>query len=322
MINDTLDLSRIEAGAMKLDIEAVPVEPLVSASAALVLPAAQQHGVTVEQRVEPGLALQGDATRIKQILTNLLSNAVKYNVDGGRVEVTARRLDERTGLIEVHDTGQGMSREQLGGLFQPFNRLGRDGQIEGTGIGLVISRRLAELMNGQLEADSEPGRGSRFSLRLPLAREALPQAPEPGDAGAGGDGGYHARRVHYVEDNDTNTEVMSGILAQRPQILLTVSRTGAEALAALRHQRPHLVLLDMHLPDIDGLELLRQLKADPDTAPVPVVVVSADATPARIEQALAQGANRYLTKPVNVAEVLALMDELLAMQDTEFGALH
>ncbi|MGK2900359.1 MAG: ATP-binding response regulator, partial [Burkholderiaceae bacterium] len=184
-------------------------------------------------------------------------------------------------------------------------------------IGLVISRRLAELMGGSIGVRSLPGEGSSFTLRLPKAidadtvRSALvaPQA-QPAE--------YHRRIVHYVEDNETNVEVMRGILAQRPQVLMEVSTTGLDGLSAIRAGRPHLLLLDMHLPDISGLELLRHLKADPVTAAIPVIVVSADALSPQIDAALDAGALRYLTKPVDVNEFLGALDEILDKMDTAF----
>jgi len=221
--------------------------------------------------------------------------------------------------LEVTDTGVGMNADQLAQLFQPFNRLGREnGLVEGTGIGLVISLRLAELMGGSLRARSSPDGGSTFILELTRTVTApLPQLAD--DDADVPDALYRQRVVHYVEDNETNAEVMRGILALRPQVKLEVSALGLDGLAAIRQRRPSLILLDMHLPDVDGLELLRHLQADPNTAEIPVIVVSADATPERISLALAAGAAHYLTKPVNVPQFLATLDEILEQLDTLFG---
>jgi CheY-like chemotaxis protein len=222
--------------------------------------------------------------------------------------------------IVVSDTGLGMTRAQMDELFQPYNRLGRERTaVEGTGIGLVISRRLAELMGGSLRAQSVAGEGSNFILTLPRAPQAdggltteseLPTEPAS----------YRRRQVHYIEDNETNIEVMRGMLLRRPQVNLSVSMNGLDGLAAVRLRRPSLILLDMHLPDIDGLELLRHLKDDDDLGSIPVVVVSADATAAHIEAALTAGAAHYITKPVNLASFLAILDELLDDMDTHFGS--
>jgi PAS domain S-box-containing protein len=321
MINDTLDLSRIESGMLKLEPVALELAPLVSAALAMIEPAADKRGLRIEQKLDRrARAVMGDETRIKQILTNLLSNAVKYNIDGGSIVVRSRATEAQVIEITVSDTGLGMTRAQMDELFQPYNRLGRERTaVEGTGIGLVISRRLAELMGGSLRAQSVAGEGSNFILTLPRAPNVegglttesdLPTEPA----------GYRQRRVHYIEDNETNIEVMRGMLLRRPQVKLSVSVNGLDGLAAVRLHRPSLILLDMHLPDIDGLELLRHLKDDDDLGSIPVVVVSADATAAHIEAALTAGAAHYITKPVNLASFLAILDELLDALDTHFGS--
>jgi PAS domain S-box-containing protein len=322
MINDVLDLSRIESGTVRLQIERLDLGDIVPQSVALVAPSAAVRGIRVDQVLESdALGVLGDATRIKQILTNLLSNAVKYNVEGGRIRVQTWKVVDDAVEIAVSDTGLGMTDEQIASLWQPFNRLGRErGAQEGTGIGLVIARRLVELMGGSIGVSSIPGEGSTFRIRLPAAPDG---STEPGgldgvDIPLEADSDYHRRAVHYIEDNETNVEVMRGILALRPQVDLDVSATGAEGLAAVRRLRPDLILLDMHLPDADGLALLQTLKSDPSTADVPVVVVSADALGHQIDAALAAGAEGYLTKPVSVSELLAVVDGVLERADTGF----
>jgi PAS domain S-box-containing protein len=320
MINDTLDLSRIESGTLRLDIEAMDLPHVITATVAMVDRAAQARGLIITQALDEKAAqASGDPTRVKQILTNLLTNAVKYNIDGGRIHIATRVSSIGAVELAVSDTGLGMSAEQLAGLFQPFNRLGRErSSQEGTGIGLVISQRLAELMGGSLRAVSTEGEGSSFILTLP---RAVPRHTIPGEADAlePAEHDYRQRIVHYIEDNETNAVVMEGILAQRPQVRLKVSTTGLEGLSAIRAQPPSLILLDMHLPDIEGLQLLRMLKDELTTATIPVVVVSADAVAARIKAALEAGAESYLTKPVNVAELLRLIDELLESRDTLYS---
>jgi PAS domain S-box-containing protein len=320
MINDVLDLSRIESDNLRLQSEPLNLAELVSAAVAMTAAGAAQRAVTVSVELGEGTStVLGDATRIKQILTNLLSNAVKYNHHGGHIQVTSRVRGTESVEIVVADDGLGMTEEQLGGLFQPFNRLGRERSAhDGTGIGLVVSLRLAELMGGSLEAESRAGEGSSFTLTLPSVLDPdtvrsehdrlSPDAP-----------GYHGRVVLYVEDNETNVEVMRGILAQRPQVTMRVALNGLDALATVRQRVPDLILLDMHLPDISGLELLRHLKADPGTAGVPIVIVSADALADQIDEALEAGATGYVTKPVNIGELLGVLDDLLGAIASRFG---
>jgi len=320
MINDVLDLSRIDSGNLSLQTTTLDLAELVEATTALVTSDAAKRGIRISVDLAAGTsAVFGDATRVKQILTNLLSNAVKYNVDNGRVHIASRLAGPDVIEVSVTDTGMGMTPEQMEELFRPFNRLGRERTaLQGTGIGLVISRRLAELMGGSIRVKSVPSEGSSFILKLPKAidpdtvRSSLDDLEAlPAD--------YHRRIVHYVEDNETNVEVMRGILAQRTQVQMEVSVTGLDGLAAVRARVPHLLLLDMQLPDISGLELLRHLKTDPATATIPVIVVSADATAQQVDAALDAGAVRYLTKPVAVNELLATVDDLLDRMDTGFS---
>jgi PAS domain S-box-containing protein len=318
MINDTLDLARIESGAVQLALQPLDLHGAIADSLAMVSNAARQRSVALREELAPDLrTVLADETRLKQVLTNLLSNAVKYNREGGQVVVSTHADGERRVAIVVRDEGIGMTPDQMDALFQPYNRLGREhSAIEGTGIGLVISRRLAELMDGSLDASSSAGQGSAFTLRLALAADPeVPQRPAPATAAPP----YRQRRVHYIEDNETNIEVMRGILAQRPQVVLAVSMIGLDGLSAIRQRRPDLVLLDMQLPDISGLELLRHLKKDDDVADIPVIVVSADATTARMQEALTLGAAHYLTKPVDIALFLQTLDETLDAIDTRWG---
>ncbi len=312
MINDVLDLSRIESGNLRLRMGPLDLAELVGATLAMVEGDARQRDITIVRRLQLGSAtLIGDPTRVKQILINLLTNAVKYNIDAGRVEVAAHMVDAEHVEVIVTDTGLGMTPEQLAGLFQPFNRLGRErSSLSGTGIGLVISQRLAELMGGSLTARSHAGRGSSFVLTLPCSAEPDTVRSDLEPLGHG-ELRYPRRHICYVEDNETNVEVMRGILAQRPQVELSVALTGREGLAAIRARRPDLLLLDMHLPDMEGLDLLRRLRDAPATRDLPVVVVSANALAEQISAAFDAGCDRYLTKPVSVAEVLGVVDELL-----------
>jgi len=308
MINDILDLSRIESDTLNLSIESLAVDSLMSETVTLVEQRAAQRQVTIRLEISPQVErLRGDATRVRQVLANLLSNAVKYNRDGGEIHLTVRRVGAMV-EIEVRDNGIGLTQAQQAQLFQPFNRLGRENsQVEGTGIGLVISRRLASLMGGTLQVTSEPGKGSSFTLALP-ADESMDQPRTPGQgseaAAAAAASALPPQRIHYVEDNVLNLEIVRSALAEAIQI--DHSATGQQCLDKLLQPGaalPDLILLDLHLPDVDGMTVLRRLKGHVATADIPVVVVSADALEASIEAAMACGAAEFLTKPLDVARL-------------------
>jgi CheY-like chemotaxis protein len=227
------------------------------------------------------------------------------------VVVLCRRGRAGTLEVEVSDTGLGLDDEQLALLFEPFNRLGRERSgVEGTGIGLTIARRLAELMGGRLEVHTAPGEGSSFTLVLP-AGAADEAAPSTLHAALVSGGVYPARRVLCVEDNDTNVEILRAMLALRPQIEVLVANNGAQGLALARTQGPDLLLLDLDLPDMDGIEVLRRLRADLATASLPVVVVSAHAQAELMNAALEAGANDYVAKPLEVRALLHAVDRQL-----------
>ncbi|MGQ3051998.1 MAG: PAS domain S-box protein [Roseateles sp.] len=312
MINDTLDLSRIEAGSLRLEPVALELPALLARSLALLQGLASERGLLVSQRIDPNATcVVGDPTRVTQIVTNLLSNAVKYNRAGGSISIEAVSPEPGWVEIAVRDTGMGLSDEQRAGLFQPFNRLGRERSgLPGTGIGLVISQRLAVMMDGSLRAEAVD-EGACFVLRLPAAsatasasEDRHPEAPTGPRAGP-------QRHLLYVEDNPLNAEVMRGILEQRPGIELEVAPTVEAGVRALLQRPPALLLLDWQLPDGDGLTLLSRMRELGRALP-PVVVVSANAQPEQIAAAQVAGAQHYLTKPLDVRELLDLVDELLA----------
>jgi PAS domain S-box-containing protein len=317
LINETLDLARIESGTIQVNLQPVPLAPLLANCRAMVAGAAATRRVVFDDRpAATDLVVLADPVRLRQVLTNLLSNAVKYNREGGQVTIRAAAAGGRI-TIDVEDSGIGMTPSQLQRLFVPYDRLGREGSgIEGTGIGLVISRRLTELMGGTLEAESRADTGTTFTVTLPAADTPI-EAARADTAATRADAAH--QHVLYIEDNPTNVEVMRGILGQRSQVQMDVAMLGLDGLVAARRQHPDLILLDMQLPDISGLELLRMLKNDDDLAGIPVIVVSADATPTRVRDALTLGAILYLTKPVDVRSLLQAVDDVLEGQPSRWN---
>jgi PAS domain S-box-containing protein len=318
MIEDVLDLSHIESGTVRLSIEPVALEPLLRDALRLLAPEAERAVVALGEPLiaADAATVKADATRLRQVITNLLSNAIKYNRTGGSVEVSARREHDGRIAIIVRDTGMGLSDSQLARLYEPFNRLGRESSGKpGTGIGLAITRRLVELMQGELRVRSEPEQGTTFSVLL-AAAEALetaaarePRAPPRKD--------YGPAQVLYIEDNEVNIELMAAVLSHRPQLRLLTCDTGAQGLAVLRTEpRIDLLLLDMHLPDIDGLRLLELAKGETHSAHIPVIVVSADALSEQVQAALRAGAVAYVTKPLNLDDTLREVDRVLAARET------
>jgi len=340
MIDDVLDIARLDTGALRLQNQLIPVGQELMTAHRLFEAEAKRAGVTLHSPAQwpAGWQVMADAARLRQILGHLLSNAIKFNEAGGEVWLDAR--EDRRGphpmlQISVRDTGMGLNAEQLAQLFQPFSRVGREhGPTVGRGVGLAISRHLAQLMGGELQAEGMTGQGATFTLSLPLhgagadvgSASPPPAAPRSG-SGSGlatattermpspGDNAASQRHVLYVEDNPTNSAMLRAALADRVDMLLTVAADTETGLAVLhdrlRGQQPHLILLDVHLPDASGLEFLKLAKANPDTAGIPVIMVSADALPEQIDAALTAGAACYLTKPVQLPALLSQMDELL-----------
>jgi CheY-like chemotaxis protein/anti-sigma regulatory factor (Ser/Thr protein kinase) len=292
------------------------VADVVGEAVLLMRPLADQHGVLLVANPPAGCAehVLGDRQRLKQILLNLLANAVKYNRAGGSVLLGCERTAGGRLRVTVTDTGPGIPPGSIERLFVPFERLGSEhSAVEGTGLGLPLSKRLAEAMGGTLEVASTPGQGSTFWVELPLTEGPVERQPRqsPADQDRQGHQGTPLT-VLYIEDNLSNLELVERIVRRRPGVTLISAMRPQLGLDLAAEHHPELVLLDLHLPDLPGEEVLRRLRADPRTAEIPVVVLSADARPSRITELLEQGARSFLTKPLDVAELLDLLDEVAA----------
>jgi signal transduction histidine kinase/ActR/RegA family two-component response regulator len=314
LINEVLDIARIDSGHLALSLEPVRVSEVVQETIDLIRPLAGRQGVKLEDRCRAGEAfVRADRQRLKQVLLNLASNAVKYNRRGGRVTFsTAATID---GLdIRVTDTGPGIAHEYVDRMFSPFDRLGAGTtEVEGTGIGLCLSKRLTEAMGGQISVETALGRGSIFTVRLPTAENLLAVTRPPAEPTAHVLAPGRTVELLYIEDNLSNLKLVERVLAGRP-VKIVSAMQGELGLELARNRHPDLVLLDLHLPGMGGEQVLACLRDDHQTADIPVVVLSADATPARIARVSAAGAAAYLTKPLDVSTFLSVIDGLLARQ--------
>jgi signal transduction histidine kinase/ActR/RegA family two-component response regulator len=316
MVDEVLDLAHAESGRLQLQPEVLDLGVLAAQALALTEPLAQQRGIALHgPPAAPGPWVRADRTRLHQVLMNLLSNAIKYNRAGGSVWLDIEAGAQRVGLA-VRDTGAGLTAAQRAGLFEPFNRLGAEStDTQGTGLGLAITRQLVLLMDGALQIDSEPGRGSCFTVQLPAvtrpAAQQLASAPSavrrPSVAAETGRGPLS---VLYVEDNPTNLVLMQAMidLPEFAGVTLHTATDGPAGLAAARQLRPGLILLDLSLPGMDGRELLQQLRVDAALKAVPCIAVSAYALAPEIESALQAGFQDYVTKPFSLQRLVEVID--------------
>jgi CheY-like chemotaxis protein/anti-sigma regulatory factor (Ser/Thr protein kinase) len=323
LINDVLDLSGLESGALKLALGAVDLGLLVRQSVPLVESLAAQHGVVVEIAEARGAA-RGDATRLRQVLINLLSNAIKYNRRGGRVVVHAAPAGDKA-ILKVRDTGRGLTPKQLASLFEPFNRFGAENEgIEGTGIGLTIVKALVEGMGGSVTVNSRPGEGTLFEVTLATASDGLgagdgADAPDSAQAPWTEPRRERAGQILYIEDNQVNVLLVEELVKTVSGLAIASEPTGRAGVARARSLRPDLVLIDLQLPDFDGFEVLRRLRADPGTAAIPCIALSANAMPEDIERGLAAGFADYWTKPIDFSTFLTALKKRFPTQPVAAG---
>jgi PAS domain S-box-containing protein len=315
LINEVLEIARIEAGRENFSLEPVALAPVLREAVGLVRPLAQQHGVAlVEMPCAEDAFVHADRQRLVQVLLNLLSNAIKYNRPGGFVRLGCTASGEPHGsgwVVRVEDSGNGIPADRAEELFTPFARLGAEQtEVEGTGLGLALSRRLCEAMGGALTLESSGAAGSVFRVELGGAESPL-QALEDTGTFAVSHAEHGAATLLYVEDNLANLSLVETILLARPKWRVLPALQGGLGVELAREHRPDLILLDLHLPDVPGDEVLRRLRSDPRTATIPVVVVSADATPASFERLQQAGADAYVTKPIDVDEFLRVVGQFM-----------
>ncbi|MGV7206294.1 PAS domain S-box protein [Oxalobacteraceae bacterium A2-2] len=308
LINETLDLAKVESGAISLSMEAVALGPLMDELRAMMEPLGQPRSIRLVFPRQVGWSVTADRTRLRQVVLNLLSNAIKYNREHGTVAVECTPVAADRVRISVQDTGVGMSEAQMAQLFQPFNRLGQEGASqEGTGIGLVLTKRLVELMGGAIGFQSAVGIGSRFWIEFCGEPDPAPEEPPPSAIGVA-DGPL----LLYVEDNPANLRLVEQILLFQNKLRMISAVDGETGVALARAHRPAVILMDMNLPGISGLEAMQRLRQHPETAPIPVIALTASAMPHEVQQGLAAGFFRYLTKPVDVAALNEALDSALA----------
>jgi PAS domain S-box-containing protein len=314
LIDEVLDISRIEIGAATVSVEPVRLADVVADAISLLGPLASVREIVLRSTLGPDQAgyVLADRQRLKQVLVNFLSNAIKYTPPGSTATIAARPAGSDWLRLSVVDDGPGIPDELLGRLFSPFERIGADQtNVEGTGLGLAHSKALAERMGGRIGVESTVGVGSTFWIELIVAE---PVAVVPVEATAPG---TDARpdttgSVLYIEDNPSNMRVVEQALRHRPNVRLSMAATARLGIELAHAEHPDLILLDQHLPDLTGSDVLRELRSDPRTSEIPIAMLSADATRRQVDTLLAAGATAYLTKPVDLRALLSLVDEHLA----------
>jgi signal transduction histidine kinase/ActR/RegA family two-component response regulator len=321
LINELIDIARIESGDLGLSFEPVLVRLVIQESCQLLAPSAAGRSIRIIQDgAYPALAVYADRQRLSQILVNLISNAVKYNHRNGSITISCAEQGPGQASIVVTDTGPGVAPDDLERIFVPFERLGAERtEVEGTGIGLPLARALTEAMKGQLTVASVLGQGAAFTVSLTRAPDLI-HVPAPSPAPKPSAAGPHAPAgaglsILYIEDNPSNVEVVARFLHGRPNTTLLSATTGRAGLECAFREVPDIILLDLNLPDLQGEEVLNELKADPATTAIPVMVLSADASRSVIHRLLGGGAFAYLTKPIELAELGELLDSFAWLRD-------
>ena len=317
LINEILDLSHIESGKLKLSIEKFSLPPLCEEVVSIIHPLAEKRNIQIINAIskDHAFSIMADRGRVKQVLLNLMSNAVKYNCEGGLVTLVQEPGEVAKVRIGVRDTGPGISKEQQKLLFQPFSRLNADEtEVEGTGIGLVICKRLVELMGGTIGLESLPGEGSYFFIDLPI-RTATEPIPEKSEVELDEPIEFKFS-VLYIDDNPSNLEIVQKILLRRPSVKLITAPDATLGFDLARIHNPNLILMDINLPGMDGLQAFELLQSYKETRNIPVIAVSANVMKKTEEKALAMGFKAYIKKPFDVDEFNKTVDEFLGIAST------
>ena len=325
LINEVLDISRIEAGHLQLSLEPVCVADAVEEALSLMRPLAAERGtdLAIAEPLDPKSYVMADQQRLKQVILNLLTNAVKYTPPEGKVAVSCTASGAGLMRVVVTDNGDGIAPGKLARLFTPFDRLGAEQTtVEGTGLGLALCQRLMDAMNGSIGVDTVVGQGSTFWIELRSVDSPLEQIAAAQRNGSHSNGATEAetRSILYVEDNLSNLTLIEQMLADRPEIKLITAMQGQLGLDLARQHSPDLILLDLHLPDLPGWEVLSRLQRNEATRGIPVVVVSADATAHQIKRLMAAGAHAYLTKPLDMSEFFRVIEKAFASPQPEESA--
>lgn len=312
MISDILDLSRIDEGNLAVSISEVSLSRVMQESISLVKHKLDFRNITIHNFIadDDNISVKVDETRLKEVLVNLLTNAVKYNTDNGLVSVGYKKSGENHICIYVSDTGKGLSKEEQDKVFEPFNRLGAEyTDIEGVGIGLAISKKLMDIMDGSISVESKKGQGSTFYLDCSIGKKAEISASEKVETDL--DNGDLQYNILYVEDNKSNQKVVENLLFEYPNFDLTITSTAEEGLKKITDDCFDLIILDINLPGMDGYSALEKLKMNAETKDIPVIALSASASSDDIKKGLEAGFNNYITKPVVLLELISIISNEL-----------
>ena len=313
LVNEILDLSRIESGRLDIHLESTQLAPVIQDCVAQIKPLATQRNLCITLDVSQAGAIEADCSRLKQVLINLLSNAIKYNQVNGSIHIVCT-LHGDYQRIGVQDSGLGIPETFIPRLFLPFERLESAYEgIEGSGIGLALAKKLVEAMQGNIGVESQPGVGSLFWFELPISRLNPPQsvaAPIPCNI-LQASAISNSYQVLYIEDNPTNLRLVEKILGKRADIRLLTAVSGHDGLEIIRQQTLSLILLDINLPDMDGFQVLQTLKNNSNTRNIPVIAITANAMARDIEHGLSAGFSSYLTKPLDVAQFIETVEQTL-----------